>query len=108
MDSQAHIRKHWPALIAIGAVVAGQAAVFLFASGRLGDRVTGGHPRVRPGQRCVPRHQLRPHAGAARYELSDDPVLATRGGVYAHSYNARLREIGYGQATEAVGKEGEE
>lgn len=41
-------------------------------------------------------------------ELSDDPVLATRGGIYAHSYNARLREIGYGRATEAVGKEGGE
>ena len=36
--------------------------------------------------------------------LSDDPILKTRAGIYAHSYNARLREIGYGQATNAVGK----
>lgn len=36
--------------------------------------------------------------------LSDDPVLATRAGIYAHSYNARLREVGYGRATDAVGK----
>ncbi|MEN1956091.1 catalase family peroxidase [Luteimonas changyuni] len=38
-------------------------------------------------------------------ELSDDPVLAARAGIYAHSYNARQREIGYGKATDAVGKE---
>lgn len=38
-------------------------------------------------------------------ELSDDPVLAARGGIYAHSYNARLREIGYGRATDAVESE---
>ncbi len=36
--------------------------------------------------------------------LSNDPLLATRAGIYAHSYNARLREIGYGKATDAVGK----
>lgn len=36
--------------------------------------------------------------------LSNDPVLATRAGIYAHSYNSRLHEIGYGQATDAVGK----
>jgi len=36
--------------------------------------------------------------------LSNDPVLATRAGIYAHSYNARLHEIGYGKATDAVGK----
>lgn len=38
--------------------------------------------------------------------LSDDPVLAARSGTYSQSFNARLREIGRGQATEAVGKEG--
>ncbi|KQW88290.1 catalase [Acinetobacter sp. Root1280] len=37
-------------------------------------------------------------------ELSDDPVLAARAGIYSHSYNARLREIGFGKATDAVGK----
>ena len=36
--------------------------------------------------------------------LSNDPVLATRAGIYAHSYNSRLHEIGYGKATDAVGK----
>ncbi|WP_116896420.1 catalase family peroxidase [Pseudomonas syringae] len=36
--------------------------------------------------------------------LSNDPVLATRAGIYAHSYNSRLHEIGYGMATDAVGK----
>jgi len=36
--------------------------------------------------------------------LTNDPVLATRGGIYARSYNARLREIGYGRATDAVGR----
>lgn len=41
----------------------------------------------------------------AGIELSDDPVLAARGGIYAHSFNARLREIGYGRATDAVGRE---
>ena len=40
--------------------------------------------------------------------LSNDPVLATRAGIYAHSYNARLREIGYGKATTAVGKKSEQ
>lgn len=37
--------------------------------------------------------------------LSNDPVLAARAGIYAHSYNARLREIGYNKATDAIGKE---
>ena len=36
--------------------------------------------------------------------LSNDPVLATRAGIYAHSYNSRLHEIGCGKATDAVGK----
>ncbi|WP_419870467.1 catalase family peroxidase [Chryseobacterium sp. CT-SW4] len=36
--------------------------------------------------------------------LSDDPVLVARAGIYSHSYNARVREIGYGKATDAVGK----
>lgn len=36
--------------------------------------------------------------------VSDDPVLAARSGVYSHSYNTRLREIGTGKATEAIGK----
>jgi len=36
--------------------------------------------------------------------LSDDPVLAARAGIYSQSYNARLREIGFGKATDAVGK----
>ncbi|WP_404702289.1 hypothetical protein [Pseudomonas sp. 3HC3] len=37
-------------------------------------------------------------------ELSDDPVLAARAGIYSHSYNARLREIGFGKATETTGQ----
>lgn len=37
-------------------------------------------------------------------ELSDDPVLAARASIYSQSYNARLREIGFGKATDAVGK----
>ena len=37
--------------------------------------------------------------------ISDDPVLAARSGTYSQSFNARLREIGRGQATEAIGKE---
>ncbi|NNJ16276.1 catalase family peroxidase [Pseudomonas putida CSV86] len=37
-------------------------------------------------------------------ELSKDPVLAARAGIYSHSYNARLREIGFGKATQAIGK----
>lgn len=36
--------------------------------------------------------------------LSNDPVLAARAGIYSQSYNARLREIGFGKATDAVGK----
>ncbi|CAH0144370.1 Catalase-related peroxidase [Pseudomonas sp. Bi70] len=36
--------------------------------------------------------------------LSDDPVLAARAGIYSQSYNARLREIGFGKATDAIGK----
>lgn len=37
-------------------------------------------------------------------ELSNDPILAARAGIYAHSYNARLHEIGFDKATSAVGK----
>ena len=37
--------------------------------------------------------------------LSDDPVLAARSGVYSQSFNARVREIGRGLATEAIGEE---
>ena len=37
-------------------------------------------------------------------EISKDPVLTARAGIYAHSYNARVREIGYGKATDAIGK----
>ncbi|MBV8325187.1 catalase family peroxidase [Chryseobacterium sp.] len=37
-------------------------------------------------------------------EVSDDPVLAARSGVYSHSYNARMHEIATGKAPEAVGK----
>ncbi|WP_292011101.1 catalase family peroxidase [Chryseobacterium sp.] len=40
----------------------------------------------------------------AGIEVSKDPVLTARAGIYAHSYNARVREIGYGKATDAVGK----
>ncbi|SMD12107.1 catalase family peroxidase [Pseudomonas sp. URIL14HWK12:I5] len=40
----------------------------------------------------------------AGIELSNDPVLAARAGIYSHSYNARLREIGFGKATDAIGK----
>ncbi len=36
--------------------------------------------------------------------LSDDPVLAARAGIYSHSHSDRVREIGYGKATDAVGK----
>ncbi|RZJ89683.1 MAG: catalase family peroxidase [Chryseobacterium sp.] len=36
--------------------------------------------------------------------LSDDPVLLARAGIYSHSHNSRVREIGYGKATDAVGK----
>ena len=36
--------------------------------------------------------------------LSNDPVLAARAGIYSHSYNARLREIAFGKATDAIGK----
>lgn len=36
--------------------------------------------------------------------LSNDPVLAARAGIYSHSYNARLREIAFGKATDAVGE----
>lgn len=36
--------------------------------------------------------------------LSNDPVLTARAGIYAHSYNARVKEIGYGRATDAVGR----
>lgn len=37
-------------------------------------------------------------------ELSNDPVLAARAGIYSHSYNARLREIALGKATDAIGE----
>ena len=37
--------------------------------------------------------------------LSGDPVLAARSGVYAQSFNARVREIGRGLAAEAIGEE---
>ncbi|WP_223585042.1 MULTISPECIES: catalase family peroxidase [Sphingobacterium] len=40
----------------------------------------------------------------AGIEVSKDPVLTARAGIYAHSYNARVREIGYGKATDAIGK----
>lgn len=33
-------------------------------------------------------------------EISNDPVLAARGGAYSLSYNLRQREIGYGRADE--------
>jgi len=36
--------------------------------------------------------------------LSNDPVLAARAGIYSHSHSDRVREIGYGKATDAVGK----
>ncbi|MBL3967073.1 catalase family peroxidase [Burkholderia sp. KCJ3K979] len=37
--------------------------------------------------------------------VSNDPILNARSGAYAHSFNRREREIGYGKATEAVGKQ---
>ncbi|MCO5397576.1 catalase family peroxidase [Ralstonia soli] len=37
-------------------------------------------------------------------EISDDPILQARSGAYTHSFNRREREIGYGKATDAVGK----
>lgn len=37
--------------------------------------------------------------------ISGDPVLAARSSTYSQSFNARMREIGRGQATEAIGKE---
>lgn len=37
-------------------------------------------------------------------EVSSDPILSARSGAYSHSYNKRISEIGYGKATEAVGK----
>ena len=37
--------------------------------------------------------------------LSDDPVLAARSGVYSQTFNARLREIGRGLATQSIGEE---
>ncbi len=37
--------------------------------------------------------------------ISNDPVLAARSSTYSQSFNARMREIGRGQATEAIGKE---
>ncbi|WP_310648070.1 catalase family peroxidase [Burkholderia cenocepacia] len=41
----------------------------------------------------------------AGVEVSNDPILNARSGAYAHSFNRREREIGYGKATEAVGKQ---
>ncbi|KTT63931.1 catalase [Pseudomonas oryzihabitans] len=41
----------------------------------------------------------------AGIELSKDPVLASRAGIYSHSYNARLREIALGKASDAVGEQ---
>ncbi|WP_260438268.1 catalase family peroxidase [Burkholderia cepacia] len=41
----------------------------------------------------------------AGIDVSDDPILNARSGAYAHSFNRREREIGYGKATEAVGKQ---
>lgn len=38
-------------------------------------------------------------------ELSADPVLAARAGIYSHSYNARLREIAQGKAKDAVSQQ---
>jgi catalase len=37
---------------------------------------------------------------------SNDPVLDARSGAYAHSYNLRQREIGYGHASDAAAKGG--
>ncbi|MEH6415367.1 MULTISPECIES: hypothetical protein [Pseudomonas] len=37
--------------------------------------------------------------------LSNDPVLAARAGIYSLSYNARLREIAFGMATDALGEQ---
>ncbi|KVC41062.1 catalase [Burkholderia pseudomultivorans] len=41
----------------------------------------------------------------AGVEVSNDPILNARSGAYAHSFNRREREIGYGKAIEAVGKQ---
>lgn len=41
----------------------------------------------------------------AGIEVSDDPILSARSGAYSHSFNRREREIGYGKATDAVGKQ---
>lgn len=38
-------------------------------------------------------------------EVSNDPILNARSAAYSHSFNKREREIGYGQATDAVGKQ---
>lgn len=40
-------------------------------------------------------------------ELSDDPVLAARAAIYSQSYNARLREIGFGKSNGCRGQIGE-
>ncbi|HHR5552750.1 TPA: catalase family peroxidase [Klebsiella aerogenes] len=40
----------------------------------------------------------------AGVEVSNDPVLNARSGAYSHSWSRREREIGYGNATEAVQK----
>ncbi|KQQ60217.1 catalase [Pseudomonas sp. Leaf127] len=40
----------------------------------------------------------------AGVEVSNDPILSARSAAYSRSFNQREREIGYGQATEAVGR----
>ncbi|MFV3318767.1 catalase family peroxidase [Pseudomonas sp. NY15374] len=62
--------------------------------------VTGVHDQAAGGCRDI---NFDPTLVPPGIELSNDPVLAARAGIYAHSYNARLREIGLGKATEAVG-----
>ncbi|WJD60706.1 catalase family peroxidase [Pseudomonas kurunegalensis] len=38
-------------------------------------------------------------------EVSNDPILSARSAAYSHSFNLRERDIGYGRATDAIGKE---
>ena len=40
----------------------------------------------------------------AGIEVSKDPILSARSAAYSHSFNLRERDIGYGRATDAVGK----
>lgn len=42
----------------------------------------------------------------AGIEVSNDPILAARSAAYSRSFNLRERDIGYGRATDAVGKQG--